>query len=91
MPAEKAKRPVKEGIEHAIKQRIMQRTGGRIQTLEVVVTGECINVRGRTVSFHLKQLALQGILDVIGSPGPRQIEVNVQVERNLPGSDSEAG
>jgi hypothetical protein len=38
-----------------------------------------IVVRGRAPCYYLKQLALQGVLDVIGSVGANRIELNVQV------------
>jgi hypothetical protein len=68
-------------LEEAIKRGIVERTGSRIQELEVEVTDARIEIRGRTVSFYIKQLAIQGALDVVGPAGARPIEVKVQVER----------
>jgi hypothetical protein len=73
----------------AIKHRIVQRTGGRIQTLAVELIDGCVVVRGRAASFHLKQLALQGVIDVIGPVRTIQIELDVQVVVSPPGSDTE--
>jgi hypothetical protein len=72
--------PAVAQLEESIKRGIVDRTGDRIHDLEVKVTAERIEIRGRTGSFYIKQLAIQGTLDVIGSLGSRQIEVNVQVE-----------
>ena len=72
--------------EETIKQRIVQRTAGRIRMLEVDVIGDKVVVRGRASSYYLKQLALQGALDVIGFGSATKIEFNVEVEARPPGS-----
>jgi hypothetical protein len=73
-------------LEDSIKRRIVERTGDRIHDLEVEVTAARIEIRGRAVSFYIKQLATEGTLDVIGCTGSRHIDVNIQVERKLLGS-----
>jgi hypothetical protein len=65
--------------EQTIKHRISQRTGGRIQELEVAMSGNRVVVRGVAPCFYLKQLALQGVLDVLGSPGIARIELDIEV------------
>jgi hypothetical protein len=70
-------RPV--GLDQAIRHRIVQRTGGRIHRLEVEVIGDKVVVRGSAPSYYLKQLALRGVLDVLGSAGAACIELNVEV------------
>src|SRR5262245_1402218 len=77
-------------LAQAIKHRIVQRTGARIQSLAVEVSGDRVVIRGRAASFHLKQLALQGAVDVIGSGGTTRIELDVQVVVSSPGSDEPA-
>jgi hypothetical protein len=52
-------------VEEAIKRRILQRTGRRIENLVVQVSEQRLVIRGRTASFYVKQLAIQG------SPGHR--------------------
>jgi hypothetical protein len=64
--------------EQTIKDRIVQRTGGRIQMLEVEVNEGKVVVRGRACSYHLKQLTVEGVLDVIG-PNASRIDINVEV------------
>jgi hypothetical protein len=68
-----------QALERAIKRRITQRTWGRIQALEVEVTGNRVIVRGRGSGYYVEQLALQEVLDLIESPGAMRIELNVQV------------
>ena len=76
-------------LEQAIKRQIVQRTGARIQGLEVEVTDGRVVVYGCVLCFYLKQLALQGVLDVLGSKAARGIELNVEVVGNsaMPDAD----
>jgi len=67
-------------LEHAIKRQIVQRTGVRIQGLEVEVTEDRVIVYGCVVCYYLKQLALQGVFDVLGSGAAMGIELNVEVK-----------
>jgi hypothetical protein len=67
-------------LEQAITQRILQRIGRRIRGLEVKLEGGSIVLRGRTQSFHLKQLALQALLEGVGNRGLIRIEHDIQVE-----------
>jgi hypothetical protein len=50
-----------------VTQRIAERTGRRVQNLvvEVCGSGESIVLRGRTNSFHVKQLAQQGAREAL--------------------------
>jgi hypothetical protein len=65
--------------EVTIKRQVVRRTGGRIQMLEVEVSDDRVVVRGRVGSYYLKQLALQGVLDVLGPTPMMRIELNVEV------------
>jgi hypothetical protein len=67
---------VKQALERAIERQIMRRAWGRIQALEVEVRDGLIVIRGRAPSYSFKQLALQGVLDLIESAGPMRIEMN---------------
>ncbi|HEV3142456.1 MAG TPA: hypothetical protein VGZ47_01075 [Gemmataceae bacterium] len=69
-------------LDQSIRDRIMQMTGGRIHALEVEVVGERVVIRGFTASYYLKQLVLEGVLDVVGGPGAMNVEFNVQVLPN---------
>jgi len=67
--------------EETIKNRIVERTGGRIGMLRVEVTGNRVVIGGSAPSYYLKQLALGGARDVLGSAANR-IELNVEVSGN---------
>jgi hypothetical protein len=66
-------------LEQAIRDQIRRRTGGRVQPLEVQVTEGRVTIHGRTGCYYLKQLALQGVLDVIGTAPSTLIDLRVQV------------
>lgn len=74
-------RPLSAEYEEAIKQRIVKRTGGRIRRLRVEVIGERVVIGGCAPSYHLKQLALRGACDALGS-AEIPIELNVEVSGN---------
>jgi hypothetical protein len=65
---------VKQALERAIERQILRRVWGRIKKLEVEVKDSLIFVRGFVPSYFFKQLALQGVLDLIDSAGPMRIE-----------------
>ena len=58
---------------------IRHRTCGRVDTLEVEVIGNRVIIRGRTTSYHLKQLAIQGVLDVLDANPDSALEMDMQV------------
>ena len=66
-------------VERAIEQQVLQRSGGRIYGLEVEVTEEHVLVRGRARSHYVKQLALEGVLDIIGTLQGSQIDLAIEV------------
>ena len=65
--------------EESIKRRIVQRTGGRIRLLQVETIGSRVVICGSAPSYYLKQLALRGACEVLGSAALSQIEFNVEV------------
>jgi hypothetical protein len=91
MPPHGDSRTPLSDLEQAIQDRIVERTGGRVRGLKVEVSDDRVLIQGRTASFHLKQLAIQGILEVVGSHCTRRIEHNIQVDGKPPKSDPEAG
>jgi hypothetical protein len=86
----KKRRPQVAELEQAIKDRIMQRTGGRIQLLDVEVKDNEIVIHGRAPSYYLKQLALQGVLDVIDSAHATRVQIDVQVPERPARSGTDA-
>jgi len=70
---------LQQALERAIERQVRQRTWGRIQALQVKVSNNLVVVRGRAPSYYVEQLALQGVLDLVESPGAMRIELNIQV------------
>jgi len=71
--------PRSRALEQAIKDRIVNRTGGRMQALAIELT-ECeLIVRGSAPCYYVKQLALHGVLDVLHSDHQTKIECNFQI------------
>jgi hypothetical protein len=68
-----------QALERAIERQITQRTWGRLQGLEVRVSHDQVIVRCRAPSYYMEQLALQGVLDLVGSAGAMRIQLNVEV------------
>jgi hypothetical protein len=60
-------------------QRVAERTGRRVQNLVVEVAGggDTVVLRGRTNSFHVKQLAQQGVREALPDA---QLENAIEVE-----------
>jgi len=66
-------------LEQAIKDRIVNRTGGRMQMLAIELTDRELIVRGRAPCYYVKQLALQEVLDVLNSGHHTKIGCSLQV------------
>ena len=77
--------PRSEALEQAIKDRIVNRTGGRVQTLTIERTDRGLVVRGSAPCYYVKQLALQGVLDVLDSDDEAKIGCNFQIVVRSPG------
>jgi hypothetical protein len=48
-----------------LERHVHQRTGGRIRDLAVEFRPEHVVLRGRTGSYHVKQLAQHGVWDLL--------------------------
>lgn len=59
----------------AIEHQIRQRTNGRVKRLEVQVLDGTVIVTGDADSYYTKQLAMEGIVDVLGA-----IETDIQLD-----------
>jgi hypothetical protein len=55
-----------ESLEDQIMRLVQSRTGGRIDSLNVVVSGGEVIISGRTSTYYLKQLATHAALDLSG-------------------------
>ncbi len=89
MKTKQGRPPQRSEFEDAVVHRILHRTNGRVQTLEVEVIGNRVIIRGITTSYHLKQLAIQSVIDVISAnPGVTiEIDMQVSVVARLPDGD----
>jgi hypothetical protein len=74
-------------LEQAIRRRIASRTGGRILSLEVELMGSQVVIRGRAPCYHVKQLVLQEVLNVIRSAHEAEVELFLQVEVSAAASE----
>jgi len=70
---------VQRTLEETIKDRIVQRTGGKIELLQVKAECDRVVICGSAPSYYLKQLALQGARDALGGTFATQIELNIEV------------
>jgi hypothetical protein len=73
-----------EELERSIERQIMQRTWSRIHDLRVEVVDGRIVVHGYTSSYYVKQLALEGVLDVLGSAASVRVDLDIEVASNVP-------
>lgn len=71
-----------------VRRSVIQRTAGRVAGLKVEWAGERLVLSGGTETYHLKQLALCGVRDVIGrhSEVPISLNLAVGVDAQLPTS-----
>jgi hypothetical protein len=67
-----------------IERHISERTWGRVDQLAVEVIDGQVRVRGRTRTYYLKQLAIQACLEVLGTPSPVGLEVDIEVTDAAP-------
>ena len=68
-----------DGLQQFIERQIVQRTWGRIHRLEVEVVADRIVIRGFAATYHVKQLALEAVLNALGSQGIGLIELEIDV------------
>ncbi len=68
----------------SIERQIVQRTWSRIHRLQVEFVDGRIVVHGYTSSYYVKQLALQGVLDVLGSADSVCVDLDIQVASIAP-------
>lgn len=66
-------------LAESIERQIHLRTGKRVRCLRVATTDDQVIIDGLTVSYHVKQLALQGALEAMPGMGCKQLILNIQV------------
>ena len=52
-------------LQEVLEQRVHTRTGRRIHNLAIELQPERVILRGRTATYYVKQLAQQGVQDVL--------------------------
>ena len=52
-------------LSELVLERVATRTGRRVRDLVVEVAPDRVTLRGRTNSFHVKQLAQHGVRDIV--------------------------
>ena len=48
-----------------LESRVRTRTGRRVRGLDIELSPECVKLHGRTTEFYVKQLAQQGVRDLL--------------------------
>lgn len=66
-------------IERELESRLRAVTGRRVREMAVEVSTDTVTVSGRAESFHIKQLALAAIRDVLPTARVRN---RIEVDRN---------
>jgi hypothetical protein len=76
--------PVRHGVtqlKRALEGQIVRRAGRRVRQLRVEVGADRVVVHGRTASYHVKQLAILAVLEVLGEADQALVaDVRVHVE-----------
>lgn len=76
-------------LQGILERRITERTWGRVHRLQVAVLDGRVRVSGYAPSYNAMQLALQAVLDVLGSAS-RKIELDIDVV-DVPTSTASVG
>ncbi len=62
-------------LDELLAEKVLAKTGRRVQNLAVEVLGETVVLRGKASSFHVKQLAQHGVRDVLPQVAVRNVIV----------------
>lgn len=54
-----------KSLHEVLTERVVQLTGRRVRDLTVAIKDEEVILSGTTESFHVKQLAIQGVREVL--------------------------
>lgn len=79
MPRESASQIYPTEVAEAIERQIVQRTWGRIHRLQVELIEDRVIVHGCTSTYYSKLLAVEGVLDVLGSSDSARVDLDIQV------------
>lgn len=68
---------------------IAHRTGGRVHRLRVEKVGDRVIVRGHTGSYHVRQLALAAVLELLEPQQVESVEMQIDVGNGSPKATSD--
>jgi hypothetical protein len=71
--------PSGTALEQTIYRQIKHGTSGRVQALKVAIAGPKLVIGGIAPSYHVKQLALKGALDIVGSTRDSELKLCLDV------------
>lgn len=71
--------PAELSVEQLLERQIQDCSSQRVHDLLIERVGQRFVVHGRTQTYHHKQLALLGVLGVLGSESRDQVEVDIRV------------
>jgi hypothetical protein len=75
-------------LSQAIERSIERRTCRRVHDLHVEVSDNRVMVDGATESYYIKQLAIQGVFEILRSADGTEVMVNIQVISSTYRTDS---
>jgi len=79
MPVDVTQHAGHDQLTQSIERQVARRTWGRVHRLAVEVSDDRVLVRGWTPSYYVKQLAIQGALEVLGDAGAPRLQVDIAV------------
>lgn len=59
---------VEQPAEQALRSRLQRALGNRVRDLRVLIRPEGVVLRGRTTTYHHKQVAQHAVMDLAGLP-----------------------
>jgi hypothetical protein len=62
-----------------LEKKILEKTFGRVRPLEVELGHDKIIVHGRCPSYHIKQLAIQALIDLVPHAAPLHFALDIKV------------
>ena len=53
------------GLRKELESHVLTRTGRRVRGLDIQLTPECVRLHGQTSEYYVKQLAQQGVRELL--------------------------